>query len=100
MKAFPKIKMAVDNIIDPLTKSKSWPFAIAVAGLAALAGIGGFGIAFLTRSARKALKRAEEDQLDIIEPRRLERERMESLRVTRLLATIVESCDEAILSKD
>src|SRR5215475_5713430 len=37
---------------------------------------------------------------DNIKRRRLERERTESLRVTRLLATVVESCDEAILSKD
>jgi PAS domain S-box-containing protein len=37
---------------------------------------------------------------DITERRVLERERTQSLRVTRLLASIVESSDEAILSKD
>jgi PAS domain S-box-containing protein len=79
--------MAEHNIIDPLKKRRSWPFAIAVAGLASLAGTVGFGIAFLNRSARKALKRDDEEQLL-------------RLGVTRQLATIIESSDEAILSKD
>jgi hypothetical protein len=50
--------MAGDNTINPLTKRGSWPFAIAVAGLATLAGAAGFGIAFIGRSAKKALKLA------------------------------------------
>jgi PAS domain S-box-containing protein len=37
---------------------------------------------------------------DITERRRLERERKESFRIARQLAAIVESCDDAILSKD
>jgi PAS domain S-box-containing protein len=79
--------MAGDNMVDPLTKRRSWPFSIGVAGLATLAGTVGFGIGFLSRSAKRALKRDEEEQLL-------------RLRVTDQLATIVNTCDEAILSKD
>jgi hypothetical protein len=45
-------------MVDSLTKRRSWPFSIGVAGLATLAGAVGFGIVFLSRSVRKALKRA------------------------------------------
>jgi hypothetical protein len=58
-----------------------------VAVLATLAGAVGFGLTFLSRSARKALKRDDEEQVL-------------RLSVTRQLATIIESSDEAILSKD
>ena len=56
-------KMMRDNSSDPLTRRRSWPFAIAVAGLATLAGAVGFGIAFLSRSARKPLNGVGEEQL-------------------------------------
>src|SRR5215831_683421 len=56
------------------------PFAI-------LAGTVGFAIGFFSRSTKVALTRDEEDQLF-------------SLHTTRQLETIVDSCDEAILSKD
>jgi PAS domain S-box-containing protein len=85
MKPLKNEKWRETTFFDPLTKRRSWSFAIAVAGLATLAGTVGLGIGFLSR--KKALKRDEEKQLlRLHSPRQLE--------------TIVDSCDEAILSKD
>src|SRR5262245_11554025 len=92
-------KEMVRDVLHTFLRKRSWPEAFGVAVLATLAGTVGFGIAFLSRSARKRLKRDGEEPLlrTNADRRWLERERTE---FTRQLATIIESSDEAILSKD
>src|SRR5262245_18128358 len=89
----------VRDVLHTFMRNRSWPVTFGVAVLTTLAGTVGFGIAFLSRSARKPPKCDGEEPLlrRNTERRRLERERTESVRQ---LATIIESSDEAILSKD